>query len=255
MQEVEVEVTRVVEVEGETIVEVETIVEEVAITAVGETIVVTEPRPDEPAEEPAEEPAQPEPTSLPTLAPTVTPPPAPATAPPTPAPSATPQPTPVEPFPLRQVFPETLYWDAEALTDENGYLALDLPLADNVTTWRLTALASTQDGELGVTAYDIVVFQDLFIDFSLPATISQGERVTVTVTLYNYSPQSQAVWVEPTPDLWYDLVSPPPQTLTLPPNDVATTSFVIRADRLGTFSLQVATASERASDAVVRDVT
>ena len=67
---------------------------------------------------------------------------------PVPAPTATPAAVPTEPFPLRQVFPETLYWSAESLTDESGNLTLDLPLADNVTTWRLTTLASTREGEL-----------------------------------------------------------------------------------------------------------
>jgi uncharacterized protein YfaS (alpha-2-macroglobulin family) len=159
-----------------------------------------------------------------------------------------------EPFPLRQVFPETLYWNAEALTDENGRLALDLPLADNITTWRLTALASTREGELGVATYDIVVFQDFFIDFDLPETISRGEEVTVTIILYNYLPQVQTVELEPIPGEWYRLVSPPPRTLTMPPNDVATARFVIRAERTGHFPLQVIATGERMSDAVAKEV-
>jgi hypothetical protein len=174
---------------------------------------------------------------------------------PTPAPTASPAPSAGEPFPLRQVFPETLYWNAEALTDEDGRLALDLPLSDNVTTWRLTALASTQDGELGVASYDIVVFQDFFIDLSLPPAVSRGEEVVVTVTLYNYLPQAQIVQIEPTPDRWYHLVSPPPQALTLHPNDVATARFTIRAEQSGRFSLQVRAAGEGTFDAVAREVT
>jgi hypothetical protein len=208
---------------------------EVVVTSPAEVVEVTREVVTEPQATPL-----PTPTEAPTVAPTATPEPAPA---------------PEEPFPLRQVFPETLYWNAEALTDEDGYLALDLPLADNVTTWRLTALASTRDGELGVTTYDIVVFQDLFVDFDLPQRIIQGEPVTVTVTLYNYLPQAQTVWVDPAPDTWYELVSPPPQTLTLPPNDVVTTRFVIRAERRGTFALQVTAAGERTSDSVIREVT
>ena len=169
-------------------------------------------------------------------------------------PTSPPAPTPGEPFPLRQVFPETLYWSAETLTGEDGSLALDLPLADNVTTWQLTALASTREGELGVATYDIVVFQDFFVDLDLPPAITRGEEAAVTVTLYNYLPQAQAVRVEPTPAGWYSLVSSP-QVLTIPPNDVATARFSIRAERSGRFSLQVTAVGERMSDAVARDVT
>lgn len=200
------------------------------------------PEPTEAVEREAEATAAPAPT--PTTAPVA--PPATPTLPPAPAPG--------EPFPLRQVFPETLYWSAETLTDEDGSLALDLPLADNVTTWRLTALASTQEGELGVATYDVVVFQDFFVDLDLPPAITRGEEATVTVTLYNYLPQAQAVRIEPTPAGWYSLVSSP-QVLTIPPNDVATARFSIRAERSGHFSLQVAAVGERMSDAVARDVT
>ncbi len=169
---------------------------------------------------------------------------------PTPAPTAPPEAVPTEPFPLRQVFPETLYWSAESLTDEEGKLTLDLPLADNVTTWRLTALASTQEGELGVATYDLVVLQDFFLDLDLPPTVAPGEEITITVTLYNYLGRDQAVQVELAPAEWYTLVSAPQKTLTLSPNDVATASFAIRAERVGEFSLQATGAGERMSDAV-----
>jgi len=207
---VEVEVTRIVEKEGETIVEVE----QVVVTAT--------------------------PTPAPTGAPS--------------AATPTPMPGPTEPFPLRQVFPETLYWSAESLTDENGNLALDLPLADNITTWRLTALASTREGELGVAAYDIVAFQDFITRIDLPPVITQGEVVTASLTLYNYLPQAQTIQIEPVPAEWYTIVSLP-RPLSLPPNDVATVHLSIRAEQSGHFSLQVTAAGDLMSDAVAQGVT
>ncbi|MCP4536771.1 MAG: hypothetical protein GY832_06460 [Chloroflexi bacterium] len=243
VQEVEVEVTRVVE--GETVVE--TVTEYVEVTVA----------PEEPAELTAapmstQEMVIPTPTTV--LPATQTLEPTPTLLPPTVVPPTTPIPPTGEAFPLRQIFPETLYWNAEALTDENGCLALDLPLADNVTNWRLAALASTRDGELGVATYDIIVFQDFFVDLDLPSLIIQGEEITVTVALYNYLPQAQTVQVEPSPARWYTLVSPP-QALTIPPNNIATATFVIRAEQSGQFSVQVTAIGERMSDAVVRDVT
>jgi hypothetical protein len=213
------------------------------------------PMPKEPAEmEPAPTEMPAEPAEEAEVAPPATPSPVPSpTA--APAPTGTPVPAVREPFPLRQVFPETLYWNAEAVTDENGHLALDLPLADNITTWRLTALASTREGELGVSTYDIVVFQDFFLDLDLPATIKQGEEISATVTLYNYLDQDQTVLIELVPDQWYDLVSSPQVRLTLPPNDVATADFVIQPAEAGRFSLQVTAEGERVSDGIAREVT
>ena len=177
-----------------------------------------------------------------------------------PEPTAVQEPTPTtpaltEPYPLRQVFPETLYWNAEALTDENGRFTLDLPLADTVTAWRLTALASTRNGELGVTTYDLLVFQDFFAALDLPQTATQGQTITATVALYNFLPQAQTVHVEIAPAGWYDLVSAPQQTVALPPDGVTTATFVIRAAQAGDFSLQATAVGETMSDAVAQNIT
>jgi hypothetical protein len=76
---------------------------------------------------------------------------------------------------LRQFFPETLYWNPAVLTDESGRAQVDIPMADSITTWRLTALASSQDGRLGFTTQGLRVFQDFFVDVDLPVSLTQGE--------------------------------------------------------------------------------
>ena len=58
-------------------------------------------------------------------------------------------PQPAEPPRLRQYFPETMLWLPDAVTDPGGRLHLDVPVADSITTWRITALASSPDGRLG----------------------------------------------------------------------------------------------------------
>jgi uncharacterized protein YfaS (alpha-2-macroglobulin family) len=163
-------------------------------------------------------------------------------------------PVPGEPFPLRQIFPETLYWNPQALTDENGFLALNLPLADTVTTWRLTALASTQAGDLGFATTEIVVFQDFFVVLDLPETVAQGDTITATITIYNYLEQAQTVRIEPVPADWYSLITSP-QPLNLLPTGIATAQFAIRAGQTGRFLLQVNAIGERMSDAVGGEVT
>ena len=189
-----------------------------------------------PVEAPAEETAG-------TLTPPATPTPAPSPLPPT-----------AEPFPLRQVFPETLYWDAEAITDKDGHLTLELPLADNITTWRLTALASTREGDLGVAAHDIVVFREFFLDLDLPLAIRRGEIATATVRLFNYLPEAQTVRLEPVPADWYS-PSLAPQTLSIPADGVAQAEFLIRPERAGNFTLQVVAEGAHVTDAIAREVT
>ena len=171
----------------------------------------------------------------------------------TPAPVATPEPIPVEPFPLRQVFPETLYWNPEAVTDTDGRLTIDLQLADNITTWRLTALASTQDGELGVATYDIVVFQDFFVNLDLPPSAVVGERVTASITVYNYLDSAQSIQLVFTPADWYKVVIPP-EPIQVGPNTTASTTFTIQVEQSGQFNLVIQAVSEQMSDAISREI-
>ncbi len=162
---------------------------------------------------------------------------------------------------LRQYFPETLYWNPQAITDENGRLQLQIPMADSITTWRLTALASTQRGELGAATYAIRVFQDFFVDIDLPVALTQGDEVSIPVAVYNYLSEEQEVVLELEPADWYTVLpteggnSPYRAVLTVGPNDIEVTYFRIRAERFGRFSLQVTAWGEKMSDAVAREVT
>jgi hypothetical protein len=162
-------------------------------------------------------------------------------------------PTPEPPFPLRQVFPETLYWDATAVTDAAGNLTIELPLADSITTWRLAALASTRDGALGVATYDLVVFQDFFATLDAPESVRLGETVTATVTVYNYLGREQVVRVAPAAAEWYTVLGGPVE-LTLAANEAAAVVVTVRAERVGRLPFQVVVESDQASDAVGREI-
>ncbi|UCC62944.1 MAG: hypothetical protein JSV36_19705, partial [Anaerolineae bacterium] len=200
----------------------------------------------------------PEPTQalLPTPAPaaTATPAPAPTLVEPTAEPTA---PTPPAELPrLRQFFPETLFWVAQAVTDESGHLALDVPLADSITTWRLTALASSQAGQLGATTYGVRVFQPFFVDLDLPPSLTQGDEVRVPVAVYNYLSGLQTVRLELSAD---DRITLPAtesgsRTLTIAGNDIEVVYFTVRADGHGTGRLTVTAWSDEASDAIAREI-
>lgn len=164
------------------------------------------------------------------------------------------QAAPGEPVRLRQFFPETMYWNPEALTDENGHLVLGIPLADSITTWRLTALASTQDGQIGSQTYGLRVFQDFFIDLDLPVQLTQGDEIAVPVAVYNYLTQTQQVRLELTPADWFELLDEPVKTITINANDIDVTYFRIRAAQHGVGRLIVTGRGSVMSDAIAKDV-
>ncbi len=155
---------------------------------------------------------------------------------------------------LRQFFPETLYWNPELLTDQNGQAQLELPMADSITTWRLTALASSQDGRLGFATQGMRVFQDFFVDIDLPVSLTQGDQISIPVGVFNYLPQAQEVRLVVEPEPWFELLGEAEQTLTIASNEIDVVYFPIQVKEFGRQGFQVTAWGETMSDAIRREV-
>ncbi len=173
-----------------------------------------------------------------------------------PAPSSAPQQaTAAQAAPrVRQFFPETLYVNPEAITDENGRAALDIPLADSITTWRLSATASSQRGELGATRAGLRVFQDFFVDLDLPIALTQNDEISVPVAVYNYLPHEQQVRLQIEKQAWFELNDEAEKKLTIASNDIQVVYFRIKALDFGAQRLKVTALGEKMSDAIQREV-
>ncbi len=163
-------------------------------------------------------------------------------------------PAPGEPPRLRQYFPETMYWQPEAITDENGYLNLEIPMADSITTWRLTALASTQDGRLGSATVGLRAFQDFFIDLDLPLALTQNDEISVPVGVFNYLTEAQTVRLVIEPDDWFELLDESEKEITIAANNIDVVYFRIKAKDFGRQPLQVTAYGSKLSDAILKEV-
>jgi len=155
---------------------------------------------------------------------------------------------------LRQFFPETLYFNPQVVTGDDGVAEVQIPLADSITTWRLSALASSQKGELGSATVGLRAFQDFFIDLDLPLALTQNDEVAVPVGVFNYLSGPQPVRLELTPEPWFELLGEPIQTMTIGANDVDVRYFRIKAVQFGQFKLTVTAYGEKMSDAIARDI-
>jgi hypothetical protein len=155
---------------------------------------------------------------------------------------------------LRQWFPETLYWAPDVQTDDRGHAALEIPMADSITTWRLTALASSQDGRLGYVTHGLRVFQDFFVDIDLPISLTEGDEISIPVGVFNYLPEAQEVRLQVEQEDWFELLEAGERTLTIGPNDIEVVYFPIRVLRFGQYGFQVTAWGETMSDAIRREV-
>ncbi|MBL8911441.1 MAG: AgmX/PglI C-terminal domain-containing protein, partial [Archangium sp.] len=168
-------------------------------------------------------------------------------------------PAPVEEPPRREVrvrqhFPETLYVNPQLIADERGVAEFTLPLADSITAWRISALASSADGKLGTLDAPLKVFQPFFVDLDVPVALVRGDEATIPVALYNYldTPQDLRLEVEKAP--WFELVGDAPAKVSIAPNGVEGRALRIRVLQAGEHQLNVRADGSTESDVVAREI-
>jgi uncharacterized protein YfaS (alpha-2-macroglobulin family) len=162
---------------------------------------------------------------------------------------------------VRSYFPEALYINPEILTDGSGNASISIPIADSITTWRMAMLASTESGALGSASSSLKVFQDFFVDLDLPVTLTQGDRVSIPVAVYNYSGNPGKVSLQLQPGDWYSLDNDSPEkTVPVESGRVGGSRFTLNANRIGKFKLTLSARMEDAQgensreDIVVREI-
>jgi uncharacterized protein YfaS (alpha-2-macroglobulin family) len=155
---------------------------------------------------------------------------------------------------VREFFPETLLWRPELITDDQGRATLEVPLADSITTWRLTASAVTADGQLGGAQTGIKVFQPFFVDLDLPVALTRGDEVAVPVVVYNYLDRPQTVGLTLAGEAWFECLEGAAKRIELAPHEVRSTSYRLRVKTVGTHDLQVTARGTGMDDAIRRQI-
>ena len=79
---------------------------------------------------------------------------------------------------IRDDFPATAHF-ATVYTNENGVAKITIPLPDNITSWRITALAVTECGRAGNTRKNITATLDYFVQPIVSETLIEGDSFVV----------------------------------------------------------------------------
>jgi len=155
---------------------------------------------------------------------------------------------------VREYFPETMFWQPALITDDQGRATLKVPMADSITTWRLTALGSSLAGRLGSVDAPLRCFQDFFVDLDLPVALTQGDQVSVPVAVYNYLPAAQTVTLTLEQGDWFDLQGEPVQRVRMEKNGVDVVHYTLTAKGIGLHKLTVRAQGSAMSDAIRREI-
>lgn len=157
---------------------------------------------------------------------------------------------------LREFFPETLVWSPELETARDGTARLKFKLADNITTWKMSVLASTEDGRLGTYEHEFLASQPFFVEHDPPRVLTEGDEISLPVVLRNYLGRAQGVEVELKPESWFTLGGPGRLREEVPAGEAARPEFDFRAVASVRDGRQRVTAfGAEASDAVEKPVT
>ena len=155
---------------------------------------------------------------------------------------------------LREYFPETLYWNPEIVTDNEGRATLRFPGADSITTWRMGMSAVDRGGRLGAMDAPLRVFQPFFADIDLPVALTQGDEVWIPVAVYNYLEREQRVVLEFEAESGFEIKDDAKKTLTIAANDVRSVYFHVKAREFGRHKLKVTATSPEFADAIRRAI-
>jgi len=156
---------------------------------------------------------------------------------------------------LRKYFPETLVWKPEVITDDHGRAHLDFPMADNITAWSMSVVASTEAGQVGVAEKELRTFQPFFIEHNPPKVLTEGDQISLPIVLRNYSDKQQTLLTELKSEAWFSTLSPSQQNVTVAPGGDANAIFTFKAIAQANPGKQRVTArNNETGDAVEREV-
>lgn len=158
------------------------------------------------------------------------------------------------PVRVREYFPETLLFEPALITDGQGRATLSVGLADSITTWRMNTMASSATGALGSAETPLRVFQEFFVDLDLPVFLTQNDRVSIPVVLYNYLEESQDVRLVFEAADWFALDGEAEVTVNMAPGEVRSMYFPIQVKQLGMHKLTVFAYGKTMQDAIRREV-
>jgi hypothetical protein len=156
---------------------------------------------------------------------------------------------------LRKYFPETLLWRPEVVTDKHGHAHFNFAMADNITAWSMSVVATNEAGQAGIARKELRTFLPFFLEHDPPKVLTQRDTISLPVVLRSYLNKPQTLETEMKSEAWFKVLSQPRTSVTVAPNADASTVFTFRADASIRHGKQRVTArNSTTGDAVEREI-
>jgi uncharacterized protein YfaS (alpha-2-macroglobulin family) len=96
-------------------------------------------------------------------------------------------------FDMRSVSKYVAYWNPSVLADRHGKAAVSFPLPDNLTGWRVFAIATTPGDRLGLGEAEFKSTKLTELRPVLPNQLTSGDRVTAGFSVLNRSDKTRTI--------------------------------------------------------------
>ncbi len=149
---------------------------------------------------------------------------------------------------LRRNFAATAIFAPSVKTDANGKATIDLKLPDNLTRYRITAVAVTKSKQFGLGESNITAKQPLMVRPSAPRFLNFGDRVEIPVVLQNQTDAPMTIDVA-IRSANATLTDGNGRKVTVPANDRAEIRFPVTAENAGIARFQIGASSGKFADA------
>ncbi|MFN0129257.1 MAG: alpha-2-macroglobulin family protein [Verrucomicrobiales bacterium] len=87
---------------------------------------------------------------------------------------------------IRSDFADSAFWIQSLDTNSDGLAEIEVPLPDNLTTWKIKAWAMGHGTKVGEAEAEIITSKDLIIRLQAPRFFVEKDEVTLSANVHNY---------------------------------------------------------------------
>ncbi|HKX26178.1 MAG TPA: MG2 domain-containing protein, partial [Blastocatellia bacterium] len=150
---------------------------------------------------------------------------------------------------IRKEFKDTAFWQPGVVTGADGKATVKFNLPDNLTTWRATVRAVSEDLKVGSKVDRVLSRKDLILRLEAPKFMTEGDVAVVSGIVHNYLDADQVGRVKLTVE-GANLIGEAQQTVTVARQGEQRIDWRISASQVGKVTLTATAETKVESDGI-----
>ena len=95
--------------------------------------------------------------------------------------------------PERGVFKDVAYWDPHVRTDDSGKARVTFVLPDDLTTWVISGIGTTQDTQVGNAMTEVMTTKPIMVRPYMPNILRKDDQLSVVATIQNTTAEDRTL--------------------------------------------------------------